>query len=85
MVARFDKGFGFTGLAKTLGPIRSKGNLPGTKHGDDASGTMSIRAIIVTGFSWRLLGHSQYENLSLIQMSDIFGALGVSFLIVMVG
>lgn len=36
------------------------------------------------GFLWRLLGHSQYRNTEIIQISDIFGAGGVSFLVAMV-
>ena len=36
------------------------------------------------GFFWRFLAHSQYANIKLIQISDIFGAAGVSFLIAMV-
>lgn len=47
-------------------------------------GAEAWQGIIITGFSWRLLGHSQYANLPLIQISDIFGALGVSFIIAMV-
>jgi len=33
---------------------------------------------------WRHLSHSQYANITLIQIADIFGAAGVSFLIAMV-
>lgn len=36
------------------------------------------------GFYWRFLGHSQYQNLALIQIADIFGAAGVSFVVAMV-
>jgi apolipoprotein N-acyltransferase len=36
------------------------------------------------GFYWRLLGHSQYANLTVIQIADIFGAAGVSFLVALV-
>jgi len=36
------------------------------------------------GFSWRFLAHSQYRNTTLIQISDIFGQAGPSFLIAMV-
>lgn len=38
---------------------------------------------LLGGFSWRLLGHSQYPNTSLIQIADIFGVGGISFLIAM--
>ncbi|QTA82993.1 Apolipoprotein N-acyltransferase [Desulfonema limicola] len=41
------------------------------------------RSFLLTGFPWELLGYSQYKNLYLIQISDIFGVYGVSFLILM--
>lgn len=40
-----------------------------------------IRSFLFSGFPWELLGYSQFSRLSLIQMSDIFGVYGVSFLI----
>lgn len=40
-----------------------------------------IRANLLTGFPWGLLGYAQYKNLNLIQVSDITGAYGVSFII----
>ncbi|MBL7084895.1 MAG: apolipoprotein N-acyltransferase [Candidatus Omnitrophica bacterium] len=43
-----------------------------------------IRSHLFTGFGWALLGYSQYSVLPLIQISDITGAYGVSFLIVLV-
>lgn len=43
-----------------------------------------IRGIILTGFPWCLLGYSQYENLHIIQVADLFGVYGISFLIVTV-
>jgi apolipoprotein N-acyltransferase len=36
------------------------------------------------GFFWRFLGHSQYQNLAMIQVADILGAAGVSFVVAMV-
>jgi len=36
-------------------------------------GAEAWQGYLITGFSWRLLGHSQYANLSLIQIADIFG------------
>ena len=42
------------------------------------------RAHLVTGFPWCLLGYSQYEHLAVIQIADLFGIYGVSFLIVLV-
>ncbi|AQT70110.1 Apolipoprotein N-acyltransferase [Anaerohalosphaera lusitana] len=47
-------------------------------------GAEAWQGLLFTGFSWRLLGHSQYQNLTVIQIADIFGALGVSFLVGMV-
>jgi apolipoprotein N-acyltransferase len=43
-----------------------------------------IRAKAITGFPWELLGYSQYRALQIIQISDIFGVYGVSFLVVAV-
>jgi apolipoprotein N-acyltransferase len=36
------------------------------------------------GFYWRFLGHSQYANTTLIQIADLVGAAGVSFVVAMV-
>jgi len=43
-----------------------------------------LRTYLLTGFPWELLGYSQYQCLLLIQISDITGVYGVSFLIVLV-
>ncbi|MCQ9208749.1 MAG: apolipoprotein N-acyltransferase, partial [Omnitrophica bacterium] len=43
-----------------------------------------IRSHLFTGFGWAMLGYSQYRNLAIIQISDITGAYGVSFLLVLV-
>ena len=47
-------------------------------------GAEAWQGYILTGFSWRFLAHSQYQNIRLIQLADIFGAAGISFLIAMV-
>lgn len=47
-------------------------------------GAEAFQGVIFTGFSWRLLAHSQYANLSVIQIADVFGESGVSFLVAMV-
>ncbi len=39
------------------------------------------RSFLMTGFPWCLLGYSQFSHQSLIQISDITGVYGVSFLI----
>jgi len=43
-----------------------------------------IRSSLFTGFGWVTLGHSQYKNILLIQISDIVGIYGISFLVVLV-
>ena len=43
-----------------------------------------LQGLFLGGFYWRHLSHSQYANIILIQIADIFGAAGVSFLIAMV-
>ncbi|MFH1305244.1 MAG: apolipoprotein N-acyltransferase [Candidatus Omnitrophota bacterium] len=43
-----------------------------------------LRSHLFTGFPWALLGYSQYKDIYLIQVADITGAYGVSFLIVAV-
>ncbi|MBW7990724.1 MAG: apolipoprotein N-acyltransferase [Planctomycetes bacterium] len=35
-------------------------------------------------FFWRFLAHSQYQNITIIQIADIFGTAGLTFLIAMV-
>ncbi len=40
-----------------------------------------IRTYALTGFPWALLGYSQYRLLPLIQIADITGVYGVSFLV----
>lgn len=42
-----------------------------------------IRAHFLTGFGWASLGYSQYKNLLFIQVADLTGVYGVSFLIVL--
>jgi len=46
--------------------------------------TEYLRAHLFTGFPWALLGYSQYLNQPIIQICDITGAYGVSFIIIMV-
>lgn len=44
-------------------------------------GIERMQGLFLGGFFWRFLAHSQYQNIALIQIADIFGAGGVSFLI----
>lgn len=46
--------------------------------------TEFIRSYALTGFPWASIGYSQYRFLSLIQISDISGIYGISFLVVAV-
>jgi apolipoprotein N-acyltransferase len=40
-----------------------------------------IRALFITGFPWCLLGYSQFNHPLLIQIADVTGVYGISFLI----
>jgi len=42
------------------------------------------RTYVFSGFPWSLLGYTQYRTLPIVQIADITGVYGVSFLIVMV-
>jgi apolipoprotein N-acyltransferase len=42
------------------------------------------RTYLFSGFPWALLGYSQYRSLPVIQIADLFGVYGISFLIVLV-
>ena len=43
-----------------------------------------LRGHLLSGFPWALLGYSQYHALSVIQIADVTGVYGVSFLLVLV-
>lgn len=47
-------------------------------------GIEQSQGFLLGGFYWLHLAHSQYANISLIQIADIFGATGISFLVAMV-
>ena len=47
-------------------------------------GIEQSQGLLLGGFYWHHLSHSQYANTTLIQIADIFGAGGVSFLVAMV-
>ncbi|MBT4364188.1 MAG: apolipoprotein N-acyltransferase [Desulfobacteraceae bacterium] len=42
-----------------------------------------LRTFLFSGFPWELLGYSQYARIYLIQISDITGTYGISFLVVL--
>ena len=43
-----------------------------------------VRSYLFTGFPWALLGYSQYQNLTAIQIADVTGVWGVSFTLMVV-
>ena len=43
-----------------------------------------VRGHALTGLPWGLIGYTQYQNLSMIQIADITGIYGVSFLVVLI-
>ena len=47
-------------------------------------GVEHLKSWFMTGFPWDLIGYSQYRVLPLIQIADITGVYGISFLIVFV-
>lgn len=42
------------------------------------------RAHLLSGFGWAGLGHTQYQRIALIQIADITGVYGVSFILIIV-
>lgn len=42
-----------------------------------------LRSFLLTGFPWGAVGYSQFNRLHIIQISDMFGVYGVSFLVVL--
>lgn len=42
-----------------------------------------LRTHLMTGFGWYLLGHSQHDFTALVQISDVVGAYGVSFVVLL--
>lgn len=43
-----------------------------------------LRGILLTGFPWYYLGHTQHDHLAIIQMADLAGVYAVTFVIVAV-
>jgi apolipoprotein N-acyltransferase len=43
-----------------------------------------LRGFLLSGFPWVLLGYSQYRNLAIVQIADVTGVYGVSFILVLV-
>jgi apolipoprotein N-acyltransferase len=47
-------------------------------------GIERMQGFLLGRFFWRFLAHSQYQNITIIQIADIFGTAGLSLLIAMV-
>ena len=47
-------------------------------------GIEQMQGLFLGGFYWNYLAHSQFTNTALIQIADIFGAAGISFVVAMV-
>jgi len=47
------------------------------------TGLEYLRGFLFTGFGWYYLGHTQYRWTDLLQISDLVGAYGVSFLVML--
>ncbi|MGB2986646.1 MAG: apolipoprotein N-acyltransferase [Phycisphaerae bacterium] len=45
------------------------------------TGSEMLRAVVISGFPWFFLSHSLHHVLTLIQVSDLVGAYGVSFMV----
>lgn len=43
-----------------------------------------LRSFVLSGFPWFFIGHTQYKYLPVVQISDIVGVYGISFVIVLV-
>ncbi|NUO07507.1 MAG: apolipoprotein N-acyltransferase [Candidatus Brocadia sp.] len=43
-----------------------------------------IRSFLLSGFPWFFMGHTQYQHLPVIQVADITGVYGISFIIIMI-
>lgn len=61
-----------------------KNNLPSSLYAPFLWVSLEVlRTYLFTGFPWALLGYSQYKFLPLIQIADITGIYGISYLIVL--
>lgn len=78
----------YTGLAAALASLVMRCRQPLLRWlGVPASWVVGefARSTFFSGFSWELLGYTQYQHLSLIQIADLTGVYGVSFLLALSG
>ena len=75
----------FSAFAFVLRWVKTKVDLPETLLAPPLWVSLEyMRGILFSGFPWALLGYSQFLTLPLVQIADITGVYGVSFLIVLV-
>jgi len=75
----------YTGLFSLIIPLALKRRIPLVLAAPVLWSALEyLRGKALTGFPWSLLGYSQYQTLPVIQIADITGIYGVSFLIVTV-
>lgn len=88
-------GLGYAALAFYLAlywPITAWAVRTGRRHGVSPVWTLPVtwvaceylRAWVMSGFPWLFVGHAFYKQLTLIQIADLAGVYGVTFLAVMV-
>ncbi len=78
----------YTGLAAAFSCVLMRGGCPILGSlGVPALWVMGefARSSLFSGFSWELLGYTQYRHLPLIQIADLTGVYGVSFLLAISG
>jgi len=74
----------FSAFAFGIRWIRTKTELSETLLGPPLWVALEyLRGFLLSGFPWELLGYSQYRVLSLVQIADLTGVYGVSFLIIL--
>lgn len=74
----------YTGLAAALAALLMRCPHPLLRMlGVPASWVVGefARSTVYSGFSWQLLGYTQHQHLALIQIADLTGVYGVSFLL----
>jgi apolipoprotein N-acyltransferase len=75
----------FLAFALVAGFIIRHTNLPLTAFAPFLWVTFEyLRSFILSGFPWLFLGHTQYAYLPVIQIADVTGVYGISFIVVLV-
>ncbi|NOT54235.1 MAG: apolipoprotein N-acyltransferase [Deltaproteobacteria bacterium] len=82
----------YTGLAAAFSCVLMRGGRPLLSYLFGSLGVPALwvvgefaRSSLFSGFSWELLGYTQYRYLPLIQIADLTGVYGVSFLLALSG